>query len=156
MNVSSNITAIAAEAVQQVEQVEQEEEGELWPCSDSPFLVVCTALETNTQIRLLSVCVLALAAIVCVLCVLSCLLAALVHKLSNVWVKSLIRPIAVAATTEPVTDDPRKALLQETKSSLRDPTNSSKAEGKKKKKASFAEEDGTSCATTRDVDEEDL
>ena len=161
MNASSNVSAIAAELVEEVaqraaQQAEQEEEGEAWPCSDSPFLVVCTALETNAQIRLLSVCVLALAVIVCVLCMLSCLLVVLVHKLSNLWVKSLIRPIAVPATTEPVTDDPRKALLQETKSSLRDPT-SSKAEGKKKKKASFAEEDdGTSCAAARDVDEEDL
>ena len=78
----------------------------------------------------------------------------LVHKLSSLWVKSLIRPIAVAATPEPITDDPRKALLQETKSSLRDPS-SSKTEGKKKK-TSFADEDGTSCAAARDVDEEDL
>ena len=118
--------------------------------------MVCSALEANTQIRLLTVCVFTLAVIVCVLCMLSCLLAVLVHKLSSLWVKSLIRPIAVAATTEPITDDPRKALLQETKSSMRDPA-SSKAEGKKKKKASFAdEEDGTSCAAARDVDEEDL
>lgn len=154
MNTSSNVTAIAAEAVQQavqqVEQVEQGEEGEMWPCSDSPFLVVCTALEVDTQIRLLSVCVLALAVIVCALCVISCLLTVMVHKLSNLWVKSLIRPVAVAAT-DPVSDDPRKALLQETKSSLR---SSEKAQGKKKK-TSFAEE-GTSCAATRDVDEEDL
>jgi len=160
MNASSNvnITAIAAEAVQQVVQpVEQSGEAEVWPCEDSPFSVVCSALEANTQIRLLTVCVFTLAVIVCVLCILSCLLAVLVHKLSSLWVRSLIRPIAVAATTEPITDDPRKALLQETKSSLRDPSSSSKAEGKKKKRASFAEEeDGTSCAAARDVDEEDL
>jgi hypothetical protein len=152
MNASSNVTATVAEAVQQVEQVEEGEEGELWPCSGSPFLVVCTALEANTQIRLLSVCVLALTVIACVLCLTSCLLTVMVHKLSNLWVKSLIRPIAVAATTEAVSDDPCKALLQETKSSLRDPS-ISKAEGKKKK-TSFAED--TSCAPVRDVDEEDL
>jgi len=155
MNASSNVTATVAEAVQQVEQVEegeQGEQGELWPCEASPFLVVCNALEANTQIRLLTVCVFTLAVIVCVTCMLSCLLAVLVHKLSNLWVKSLIRPIAVAANTEAVSDDPRKALLQETKSSLRDPS-SSKAEGKKKK-TSFSED--TSCAPVRDVDEEDL
>jgi hypothetical protein len=153
MNASSNVTATVAEAVQQVEQVEDGEQGELWPCEASPFLVVCNALEANTQIRLLTVCVFTLAVIVCVTCTLSCLLAVLVHKLSNLWVKSLIRPIAVAATTEPITDDPRKALLQETKSSLRDP--SSNAEGKKKKKKTSFSED-TSCAPARDIDEEDL
>jgi len=152
MNAYSNVTAIAAEAAQQVQQVEQEGQAEPWPCSDSPFLAVCTSLDANAQAQLLAVCVLALAVIVCVLCVISCLLAVLVHKLSTLWVKSLIRPIAVAPTADPVTDDPRKALLRETKSSLR---SSEKAQGKKKK-ASFAEEGSTSCAALRDVDEEDL
>jgi len=89
-----------------------------------------------------------LACSVCALIVMVMVMAALIHKLSAVWIKSLTRP----AQTEP-SDDPRKGLLQEEpKSSLRG--TSDKAEGKKKKKASFAED--TSCAPARDVDEEDL
>jgi len=89
-----------------------------------------------------------LACAVCALIVMVMVMAALIHKLSVVWIKSLTRP----AQTEP-SDDPRKGLLQEEpKSSLRSP--SDKAEGKKKKKTSFSED--TSCAPARDVDEEDL
>ena len=127
-NVSSNVTATVAEAVQQFEQVEEGVEGEPWPCSGSPFLAVCSALDVNAQILRGFLCVLALMVIACVLYPTSCL------------------------PTEAVSDDPRKALLQETTSSLRDPS-SSKAEGKKKK-TSFAED--TSCAPVSDVDEEDL
>ena len=67
--------------------------------------------------RFLAVLSIALACAVCALCVLVMLLTALVHKLSTLWVKALVRP---AASTEP-SDDPRKGLLQEeTKSCLRD------------------------------------
>jgi|SaaInlV_125m_DNA_1040241.scaffolds.fasta_scaffold39099_3 hypothetical protein len=91
-----------------------------------------------------------LACSVCALIVLTMVMAALIQRLSTVWIKSLVRP----AQTEP-SDDPRKGLLQETKSSLRSASSeSSNAEGKKKKKTSFAA--GTSCAAPRDVDEEDL
>lgn len=95
----------------------------------------------------------ALVCAVCALCVLVVLLTALVHKLSTLWVKALVRPTANA---EP-SDDPRKGLLHETKSCLRDASASGSSgdnEGKKKKKASFSED--TSCAAPRDADEEEL
>jgi hypothetical protein len=97
--------------------------------------------------RFLAIMSVMLACAVCALIVLVMVMAALIHKLSVVWIKSLTRP----AQTEP-SDDPRKGLLQETKSSLRSAT-PTKAEGKKKK-TSFSED--TSCAPARDVDEEDL
>jgi hypothetical protein len=106
----------------------------------------------SNEERFLAVMSIILACAVCALIVLVMVMSALIHKLSAVWIKSLTRP----AQTEP-SDDPRKGLLHETKSSLRDASDSSsssKAEGKKKKKASFAED--TSCAPPRDVDEEDL
>ena len=91
-----------------------------------------------------------LACSVCALIVLTMVMAALIQRLSTVWIKSLVRPVQI----EP-SDDPRKGLLQETKSSLRSTSpESSNAEGKKKKKTSFAAD--TSCAALRDVDEEDL
>ena len=102
----------------------------------------------RSEERFLAVMSIMLACAVCALIVLVMVMAALIHKLSTVWIKALTRP----AQTEP-SDDPRKGLLQEEpKSSLRG--TSDKAEGKKKKKASFAED--TSCAAPRDVDEEDL
>ena len=120
------------------------------PCSGTYFPDQdCVPAAMTNETRFLAFVVLALAVIACVLCLLACMLTVLVHKLSVIWVKSLVRP---PASTEP-SDDPSKALLQETKSSLRDPE---KPEGKKKKKTSFAEDEGTSCAATRDVDEEDL
>ena len=109
----------------------------------------CVRGPLGTEDRFLVLVVVALAVITFALCVLACMLTVLVHKLSTIWVKALVRP---AAQTEP-SDDPRKGLLQETKSSLRDTSASAKAEGKKKK-TSFAED--TSCAAPRDVDEEDL
>ena len=109
----------------------------------------CEAGAIDDEDRFLALVILSLACVVFVLCVLVCMLTVLVHKLSTIWVKALVRP---AAQTEP-SDDPRKGLLQETKSSLRDTSASAKAEGKKKK-TSFAED--TSCAAPRDVDEEDL
>lgn len=114
----------------------------------------CVRGPLGTEDRFLVLVVVALAVITFALCVLACMLTVLVHKLSTIWVKALVRP--AAPTTEP-SDDPRKGLLQETKSSLRGSASASasdKAEGKKKKKASFAED--TSCAAPRDVDEEDL
>lgn len=108
----------------------------------------CARSPLNTEDSFLVLVTVSLAAIAFALCVLACMLSVLVQKLSTIWVKSLARP---AATTEP-SDDPRKGLLQATKSSLRG-ASSDKAEGKKKR-TSFAED--TSCAPPRDVDEEDL
>jgi len=112
----------------------------------------CPSTGLNIEERFLAVLSIALACAVCALCVLVMLLTALVHKLSTLWVKALVRP---ATNAEP-SDDPRKGLLHETKSCLRDTSESSNsnAEGKKKKKTSFTED--TSCAAPRDVDEEDL
>ena len=97
--------------------------------------------------RYLAIVILALGTIACALCCITCILTVLVHKLSALWVKALVRPTPV----ESEASEARKGLLQDVKSSLATP--SSKAEGKKKK-ASFAED--TSCAAPRDVDEEDL
>lgn len=124
------------------------------PCDDWFPGSHCLVQALNNEERFLAVMSIILACAVCALIVLVMVMSALIHKLSTVWIKSLTRP---AAQTEP-SDDPRKGLLHETKSSLRDASDSSssssKAEGKKKKKASFAED--TSCAAPRDVDEEDL
>jgi len=124
------------------------------PCDDWFPGNHCLVQVLNNQERFLAVMSIILACAVCALIVLVMVMSALIHKLSTVWIKSLTRP---PAQTEP-SDDPRKGLLHETKSSLRDASDSSssssKAEGKKKKKASFAED--TSCAAPRDVDEEDL
>ena len=116
------------------------------PCSATLNPLECPSELLGDAQRLLVIVTLALACAVCVLCVLVGILTVLVHKLSAIWIKALARP----APTEP-SDDPRKGLLQETKSSMATP--SSKDEGKKKK-ASFAED--TSCAPPRDVDEEEL
>lgn len=119
------------------------------PCTGTGFPDGdCFPVEMINETRFLAVTVLALVVIACVLCILACMLTVLVHKLSVMWVKLALRP---AVSVEPC-DDPRKGLLQDTKSSLRGP--SSKAEGKKKK-TSFSDEN-TSCAPARDVDEEDL
>lgn len=107
----------------------------------------CLSEMLSNEERFLAIMSIILACAVCALIVLVMVMAALIHKLSAVWIKSLTRP----AQTEP-SDDPRKGLLQETKSSLRNASDS-KSEGKKKK-ASFSED--TSCAPARDVDEEDL
>ena len=115
------------------------------PCSVTLNPFKCDSDLLDEEERFLVIVILALACAVCTLCVLVGVLAVLVSKLSNIWLKALARP----PTTEP-SDDPRKGLLQDTKSIL---AKSSKAEGKKKK-ASFAED--TSCAAPRDVDEEDL
>jgi hypothetical protein len=146
MNASRNITAFAIEAVEQVGAGQEEPQ----PCVDSTFVSLCNG---TTDVGMLSVAVLALATIACVLCVLSCLLAVLVHKLSSIWVQSMLTRQAPAVAE--ACDDPSKGLLHETKSCMR---SSEKVEGKnpKKKKASFVNEEGTSCAAARDVDEEDL
>jgi len=107
----------------------------------------CEAGAIDDEDRFLALVILSLACVVFVLCVLVCMLTVLVHKLSGIWVKALIRP----ARVESEASEARKGLLQDVKSSFATP--SSKAEGKKKK-ASFAED--TSCAPPRDVDEEDL
>jgi len=115
------------------------------PCGETLNPFKCDSGFLDEERRFLVIVILSLACAVCTLCVLVGILAILVSKLSNIWLKALARP----PTTEP-SDDPRKGLLQDVKSSLATP--SSKAEGKKKK-ASFAD---TSCAPPRDVDEEDL
>ena len=148
MNVSTNLSAAAEPSPlpspELPELLPQEQ-----PCGDGVFFPEdCVRGPLGTEDRFLVLIVVSLAVIAFALCVLACMLSVLVHKLSTIWVKSMIRS---AATTEP-SDDPRKGLLQETKSSMRD-ASSDKAEGKKKK-ASFAED--TSCAAPRDVDEEDL
>jgi len=117
------------------------------PCEDAFPGFECLPEVLGNEERFLAVLSIVMACSVCALVVLVMVMATLIHKLSTIWIQSLLRP---APSNEP-SDDPRKALLQETKSSLRDP--SSKAEGKKKK-ASFSED--TSCAPARDVDEEDL
>lgn len=147
MNASTNLSAAASPSPllpspEQPEPLPQE------PCNGAFFPEDCARGPFGTEDSFLVLIVISLAVIAFALCVLACMLSVLVHKLSTIWVKSMMRP---AATTEP-SDDPRKGLLQETKSSMRD-ASSDKAEGKKKK-ASFAED--TSCAAPRDVDEEDL
>lgn len=117
------------------------------PCSATFNPFTCASEGLDAERSFLVIVILALACAVCALCVLVGILAVLVSKLSNIWLKALSRP----ATTEP-SDDPRNGLLQEAKSSFA--SASSKAEGKKKKKTSFAAD--TSCAPPRDVDEEDL
>jgi hypothetical protein len=125
--------------------------GTHFPDVDAPG---CVPSGLNIEERFLAVLSIALVCAVCALCVLVVLLTALVHKLSTLWVKALVRPTANA---EP-SDDPRKGLLHETKSCLRDASASGSSgdnEGKKKKKkASFSED--TSCAAPRDADEEEL
>ena len=54
--------------------------------------------------RYLAILILALGTIACALCCITCILTVLVHKLSTIWVKSMMRSVA---TTEP-SDDPRK------------------------------------------------
>ena len=146
MNVSTNLSAAAEPSPlpspEPPELLPQE------PCGGVFFPEDCARGPLGTEDRFLVLIVVSLAVIAFALCVLACMLSVLVHKLSTIWVKSMMRP---APMTEP-SDDPRKGLLQETKSSMRS-ASSDKAEGKKKK-ASFSED--TSCAPPRDVDEEDL
>ncbi len=115
------------------------------PCDDLLPGADCLPRALSNEQRFLGVLSIVLACAVCALYVLVMVLVVLVHKLSSLWIKSLVRPA-------PDPNDPRKGLLQETKSSLRGASDS-KPEGKKKK-ATFTED--TSCAPTRDVDEEDL
>jgi len=144
------------------------------PCNTVFPGTSCLTEAVYREERFLAVMCIALACSLCVLFVLATVLTALVHKLSLLWVKTFVRP-ALVPTIEP-SDDPRKGLLHVTKSCLRVPPDSndggdggdgyggsgsgsgsarSNAEGKKKKKkASFSED--TSCATPRDVDEEEL
>ena len=149
MNVSTNLSAAALTtplpSPEPPEMLLQE------PCGGGGvfFPEDCVRGSLGTEDRFLVLIVVSLAVIAFALCVLACMLSVLVHKLSTIWVKSMMRS---AATTEP-SDDPRKGLLQETKSSMRNASSDSKGEGKKKK-ASFVED--TSCAAPRDVDEEDL
>ncbi len=117
------------------------------PCDDFYPGAHCLSEMLSNEERFLAIMSIILACAVCALIVLVMVMAALIHKLSALWIKSLTRPMQ----TEP-SDDPSKGLLQETKSSLRN-SSDSKAEGKKKK-TSFSED--TSCAPARDVDEEDL
>lgn len=142
------------------------------PCNTVFPGTTCLTDAVYREERFLAVMCIALACSLCALFVLATVLTALVHKLSLLWVRTFVRPAPVP-TIEP-SDDPRKGLLRETKSCLRVPSDSNggrddddeeeggggsgstNTEGKKrtKKKASFS--DDTSCATPRDLDEEDL
>tara|TARA_B100000767_G_scaffold17551_1_gene16176 strand:+ start:27 stop:389 length:363 start_codon:yes stop_codon:yes gene_type:complete len=101
----------------------------------------CAADELNDQDRYLALVVLALACAVVSLCVLILVLAVLVHKLSAIWVATLLK------TAEAESNDASKGLLHGIRSSFR-------PKDKQKKKTTFAED--TSCAAPRDIDEEDL
>jgi hypothetical protein len=149
------------------------------PCNTVFPGTTCLTEAVYREERFLAVMCIALACSLCALFVLATVLTALVHKLSLLWVRTFVRPAPVP-TIEP-SDDPRKGLLRETKSCLRVPSDSNgdgrddddddeeeggggssgsgstHTEGRKKKKAkktSFS--DDTSCATPRDIDEEDL
>ena len=145
------------------------------PCNTVFPGTTCLTEAVYREERFLAVMCIALACSLCALFVLATVLTALVHKLSLLWVRTLVRPAPVP-TFEP-SDDPRKGLLRETKSCLRVPSDSNGGGGDnndddddddeekgggsgstntegKKKKTSFAED--TSCATPRDTDEEDL
>ena len=87
---------------------------------------------SKSRRRFLAVLSIALACAVCALCVLVMLLARRsCTSCRRSWVKALVRP---AASTEP-SDDPRKGLLQETKSCLRDASASDdNNEGKRRRR----------------------
>ena len=122
------------------------------PCSGSinPFDCAATG-ELDMEHRFLAIVILSLAVTTCALCVLVCVLTLLVHKISATWMKLVLGK--AFDKSDPNSDNPRKGLLEGSiKSSFA--ASGSKAEGKKSKKASFAED--TSCAPPRDVDEEDL
>jgi hypothetical protein len=118
------------------------------PCSGgfSPF--DCATGEFDAEHRFLAIAILSLAVTACSLYVLVCVLALLVHKVGAIWTRAALGK----ADQQSDPNDARRGLLGEgaRKSSF---STSSKAEGKKKR-ASFAED--TSCAPTRDVDEEEL
>jgi hypothetical protein len=120
------------------------------PCAATFNPLHCMAGELDLEHRFLAIVILSLAVTTCALCVLVCVLTMLVHKISATWMKAVL---GKALDKGDPNDNPRKGLLEgRIKSSFAGP--SSKAEGKKSKKASFAED--TSCAPARDIDEEDL
>tara|TARA_Y100000389_G_scaffold138098_1_gene135783 strand:+ start:2384 stop:2803 length:420 start_codon:yes stop_codon:yes gene_type:complete len=108
----------------------------------------CAAGEFDAEHRFLAIVILSLAVTTCALYVLVCVLTLLVHKIGAIWTRAALGK----AVEQSDPNDARKGLLEEgaRKSSF---STARKAEGKKKR-ASFAED--TSCAPTRDVDEEDL
>ena len=117
------------------------------PCSTfNPF--ECASEQLDAEHQFLALVIVALAAAVCVLCLLACLLAVLVHKTSVLWMSVAL---GNNAAEKGDAHDARKGLLGHVKSSLA-PRDRSGA--KKGKRATFAED--TSCAPPRDVDEEDL
>ena len=121
------------------------------PCGTTFNPLHCMGSQLDLEHRFLAVVILSLAVTTCALCVLVCVLTLLVHKISATWMKLVLGK--AFDKSDPNSDNPRKGLLEGSiKSSFA--ASGSKAEGKKSKKASFAED--TSCAPPRDVDEEDL
>ena len=101
----------------------------------------CALGELSDEDWYLALVVLALACAVVSLCVLIIVLTVLVHKLSVIWVATLLK------TTDAESNDASKGLLNGIRSSFG-------PKDKQKKKTTFS--DDTSCAATRDIDEEDL
>tara|TARA_B110000211_G_scaffold137565_1_gene157344 strand:+ start:621 stop:995 length:375 start_codon:yes stop_codon:yes gene_type:complete len=103
----------------------------------------CAPGELSTEDRFLALVIIALACAICALCFLVFALVVIVFKLGTIWTA------AIAKLSDQETGDAHTGLLGAgIKSSF-----SSRKKGTAKK-ASFV--DDTSCATVRDVDEEDL
>ena len=103
----------------------------------------CAPGELSTEDRFLALVIIALACAICALCVLVFALTVIVFKLGTIWTA------AIAKLSDQETGDAHTGLLGAgIKSSF-----SSRKKGTAKK-ASFV--DDTSCATVRDIDEEDL
>ena len=103
----------------------------------------CAPGELSTEDRFLALVIIALACALCALCVLVFALTVIVFKLGTIWTA------AIAKLSDQETGDAHTGLLGAgIKSSF-----SSRKKGTAKK-ASFI--DDTSCATVRDIDEEDL
>ena len=103
----------------------------------------CAPGELSTEDRFLALVIIALACAICALCFLVFALVVIVFKLGTIWTA------AIAKLSDQETGDAHTGLLGAgIKSSF-----SSRKKGTAKK-ASFI--DDTSCATVRDVDEEDL
>ena len=105
----------------------------------------CAPGELSSEDRFLALVIIALACALCTLCVLVFALTIIVYKLGVIWT------IAIAKLSEQETGDAHTGLLGGIRSSF---SSREKSAAKKGKKASFSED--TSCAATRDVDEEDL
>lgn len=118
------------------------------PCSTFyPFN--CAPEQIDAEHQFLALVIVALASAVCVLYLLVLVLAVLVHKASVVLRASIA--LGNSATAKSDAHEARKGLLSHVKSSF---ASRDKSGAKKGKRTTFAED--TSCASPRDVDEEDL